>query len=75
MNRNEMNNFVASLAQSSSGKSVGVLFADLKGLKTVNDNYGHNADELMYVDKKHYYEQHAEKNRGIIDKRHGADNI
>ena len=29
----------------------------------------HNADELMYADKKHYYELHPEKKRGIIDKR------
>ncbi len=26
----------------------------------------HNADELMYADKKHYYELHPEKKRGII---------
>ena len=32
----------------------------------------HNADELMYVDKKMYYELHPEKKRGTIDKRHGT---
>lgn len=152
MNRNEMNNYVEALAQSSSKKSVGVLFADLNGLKAVNDGGGHNAgdmllknaanalrnvfaiheifraggdefvvimpditaeelkdkadklrresekyenvvfaigvayesdvnnvrlalhnaDELMYVDKKMYYELHPEKKRGTIDKRHGT---
>ena len=152
MNRNEMNNYVDALAQSSSKKSVGVLFADLNGLKAVNDGCGHNAgdmllknaanalrdvfaiheifraggdefvvimtditaeelkdkadklrresekyenvvfaigtayesdvknvrlalhnaDELMYVDKKMYYELHPEKKRGTIDKRHGT---
>ncbi|MCR4638103.1 GGDEF domain-containing protein [Ruminococcus sp.] len=153
MNRNEMNNYVDALAKSSSEKSVGVLFADLNGLKAVNDGEGHiagdqllknaanalrdvfaiheifraggdefvviltdvteeelhekevklrrasekygnvvfaigaaydsdvknvrlalhNADELMYVDKKQYYELHPEKKRGIIDKRRGTE--
>lgn len=146
MNRNEMNNYVYELAKNTSDKTVGVLFADLNGLKAVNDGKGHiagdellknaadalrevfavheifraggdefvviltdvteeelnerverlikvsekydelvfaigaayednvknvrlalhNADELMYADKKHYYELHPEKKRGII---------
>ena len=150
MNRNEMNNFIDALAKSTSGKSVGVLFADLNGLKAINDGEGHNsgdmllknaanalrevfaiheifraggdefvvvltdltedelkykaeklkkaaekfgnvvfalgaayesdvrnvrkalhnADELMYADKKHYYELYPEKKRGVIDRRH-----
>ncbi|MCR5816403.1 MAG: GGDEF domain-containing protein [Ruminococcus sp.] len=149
MNRNEMNNYVYELARNTYDKTVGVLFADLNGLKAVNDGEGHiagdellknaadalrevfavheifraggdefvviltdvteeelnerverlikvsekydklvfaigaayednvknvrlalhNADELMYADKKHYYELHPEKKRGIIDKR------
>lgn len=149
MNRNEMNNYVSALCEKSSGKSVGVLFADLNGLKAVNDGEGHvagdtllknaanalrdvfaiheifraggdefvvimtdvteeelkekedklrsasqkydnlvfalgsayeddvkkvraalhNADERMYADKKHYYELHPEKKRGVVDKR------
>ena len=49
MNRNEMNNFVDRLASGEqAGKSVGVIFADLNGLKTVNDEKGHNAgDEIL----------------------------
>ncbi|HRR77922.1 MAG TPA: GGDEF domain-containing protein [Ruminococcus sp.] len=47
MNRNEMNNYVDALSKSSSGKSVGVVFADLNGLKAVNDGAGHNAGDTL----------------------------
>ncbi|MBR3015962.1 MAG: GGDEF domain-containing protein [Clostridia bacterium] len=49
-NRNEMNNYVDSLSNGkvSPGKPVGVLFADLNGLKDVNDTMGHPAgDDLI----------------------------
>ena len=53
MNRNEMNNYVAGLcdpADKSPDSSVGVIFADLNGLKTVNDLEGHNAGDALLKD-------------------------
>jgi diguanylate cyclase (GGDEF)-like protein len=58
MNRNEMNNYVDSLCAGldENGKvcaekhSVGVFFADLNGLKTVNDRDGHNAGDKLLKD-------------------------
>ncbi len=49
MNRNEMNNYVDSLCQSGDGEptSVGVIFADLNGLKAINDLEGHSAGDRM----------------------------
>ena len=48
MNRNEMNNYVDSLSHGSSGDTtVGVIFADLNGLKAVNDMEGHNSGDLL----------------------------
>ncbi|MCR4591472.1 MAG: EAL domain-containing protein [Lachnospiraceae bacterium] len=49
MNRNEMNNYVDSLCNSDSSRirSVGVIFADLNGLKAVNDVEGHNAGDIL----------------------------
>ncbi|MBR3430296.1 MAG: GGDEF domain-containing protein [Clostridia bacterium] len=47
LNRNEMNNDIDRLV-AASGKSVGIVFADLNGLKTVNDREGHDAgDQLL----------------------------
>lgn len=49
LNRNEMNNLVQlySNEQIHINDSVGVIFADLNGLKTVNDNEGHNAGDTL----------------------------
>ena len=49
MNRNEMNNFVDRLTkgEEESETSVGVIFADLNGLKTVNDLEGHAAGDIL----------------------------
>ena len=49
MNRNEMNNYVDKICMENtvSGNSVGVIFADLNGLKRVNDQYGHNEGDIL----------------------------
>jgi diguanylate cyclase (GGDEF)-like protein len=49
MNRNEMNNYVdkLSLESNPAGVSVGVIFADLNGLKRVNDQCGHNMGDTL----------------------------
>ncbi|MBR5421751.1 MAG: sensor domain-containing diguanylate cyclase [Lachnospiraceae bacterium] len=50
MNRNEMNNYVDRLTRDPEKDegSVGVIFADLNGLKKKNDNEGHEAgDQLL----------------------------
>ena len=48
MNRNEMNNVVDKLCHGEKeGESVGVIFADLNGLKAVNDIEGHSAGDLL----------------------------
>ena len=49
MNRNEMNNYVSNLCSFSGEdkKAVGVIFADLNGLKAVNDIEGHAAGDLL----------------------------
>ena len=43
MNRNEMNNLIDDMCsgEESDKESVGVIFADLNGLKCINDKYGH----------------------------------
>ena len=52
MNRNEMNNYVNELSEDSSGaeESVGVVFADLNGLKPINDEEGHTAGDNLLKD-------------------------
>ena len=47
-NRNEMNNRVDRLSEGEgSGKPIGIVFADLNGLKHVNDTEGHLAGDLL----------------------------
>ncbi len=61
LNRNEMNNYVDSLCSgagilpggepdSKPGDSIGVIFADLNGLKGINDNEGHVAGDKLLKD-------------------------
>ena len=48
MNRNEMNNRVDALRSGDTDlKGLGIVFADLNGLKRVNDNEGHDAGDLL----------------------------
>jgi len=46
-NRNEMNNRIEDLVDDEEGKPLGVVFADLNGLKYVNDSEGHLVGDLM----------------------------
>ena len=52
LNRNEMNNLVDKLSSEDSDirRSVGVIFADVNGLKNVNDEFGHNAGDILLKD-------------------------
>ena len=49
LNRNEMNNRIDGLRKSGGEdlKGLGIVFADLNGLKRVNDNEGHAAGDLL----------------------------
>jgi diguanylate cyclase (GGDEF)-like protein len=49
LNRNEMNNRIDALRKSGSDelKGLGIVFADLNGLKRVNDTQGHAAGDLL----------------------------
>jgi diguanylate cyclase (GGDEF)-like protein len=49
LNRNEMNNRIDGLRKSGRDelKGLGIVFADLNGLKRVNDNQGHAAGDLL----------------------------
>ncbi|MBP5281232.1 MAG: GGDEF domain-containing protein [Lachnospiraceae bacterium] len=47
-NRNEMNNRIDRMCEGEDeGRSVGIVFADLNGLKQVNDRDGHLAGDLL----------------------------
>ena len=48
-NRNEMNNRVTQLSVDNlpNRKNIGVIFADLNGLKKMNDNFGHSAGDTL----------------------------
>lgn len=63
MNRNAMNNRIDSFIadKANSDEPVGIVFADLNGLKQVNDNDGHFAGDLLLKDaaltlQKHFPE-------------------
>lgn len=49
LNRNEMNSRVEQLSRDQDGqnRSIGILFADLNGLKITNDTEGHDAGDRM----------------------------
>ncbi len=50
-NRNEMNNYVDGLSEGKEySGSVGVIFADLNGLKKINDEDGHAAGDILLKD-------------------------
>ena len=46
-NRNEMNNRIEDLVDDEVGKPLGVVFADLNGLKYINDSEGHIVGDLL----------------------------
>ena len=48
-NRNAMNDRIAQLAQGEKGlpDTIGIVYADLNGLKNMNDTHGHNAGDAM----------------------------
>ncbi len=52
LNRNEMNNRVMQLGidDRPGRKNIGIIFADLNGLKTMNDNNGHSAGDKLIKD-------------------------
>ncbi len=52
LNRNEMNNLIEKLSESdgSARNSVGIVFADLNGLKRVNDEFGHSSGDALLRD-------------------------
>ena len=51
-NRNEMNERVTqlSLDTNPNRKNIGVIFADLNGLKRINDDQGHSAGDVLLKD-------------------------
>ena len=52
LNRNEMNAKIDTLSGENyiNDRTVGIVFADLNGLKTVNDTYGHTAGDALLKD-------------------------
>ena len=52
LNRNEMNNRVMQLNLDNrpNRKNIGIVFADLNGLKAMNDNFGHSAGDKLIKD-------------------------
>ncbi len=52
LNRNEMNNRLMqlNLDRRPGRKNLGIIFSDLNGLKTMNDNHGHSAGDKLIKD-------------------------
>ena len=58
MNRNEMNNYIDALAADDEDESIGVIFADLNGLKRINDEDGHVAGDNLLKDAANLLKEH-----------------
>ena len=52
LNRNEMNNLVEKMSrgEADAGSSIGVIFLDLNGLKSINDELGHGRGDALLRD-------------------------
>ena len=63
MNRNEMNNFVDGMCEGSDTTigCAGVIFADLNGLKEVNDLLGHSTGDQLLKDAAKVLRKHFER--------------
>lgn len=61
LDRNEMNNTVDNLRKNTDNsiKGLGIVFADLNGLKKVNDNGGHAAGDLLIKKLRSHFRMHS----------------
>ena len=73
LNRNEMNNRVMQLGidDRPGRKNIGIVFADLNGLKTMNDNNGHSAGDKLIKD---VVSQHTDYPYVLLDSTHKEAN-